>query len=53
MRHGQLLKRRYKRKMDDIRSQRLIEGFYYTYMHPEEIGDRSRGWLMMARDKDV
>jgi hypothetical protein len=31
-------------------SRRLTEGFYY-YLHPEEVGDRSQGWLMMAHDK--
>ena len=29
---------------------RLIGGFYYSYMHPEEVGDRTKGWLVMAHD---
>jgi hypothetical protein len=31
---------------------RLILGFYY-YLHEDEIGDRSKGWRMFARDKVV
>jgi len=30
---------------------RLILGFYY-YLHEDEVGDRSKGWLMFARDKE-
>ncbi len=37
-------------KHGKYQSQRLIEGFYYSYLHPEEVGDRSKGWLMMAHD---
>ena len=40
-----------KRKLQDIKTRRLVEGFYYTYLaEPGEIGDRSKGWLMMAVD---
>lgn len=38
-------------RMKDIQGQRLIEGFYYSYLAmPEEIGDRSKGWMAMAHD---
>jgi len=47
-------KRNYRKKRfgktGTYQSQRLIEGFYY-YLNPDEIGDRSQGWLMMAHDK--
>jgi len=36
-------------KRGEYYGDRLIEGFYY-YLYPEKIGDRSRGWLMMAHD---
>jgi hypothetical protein len=29
---------------------RLILGFYY-YLHEDEVGDRSKGWRMFARNK--
>ena len=48
---------RMKRKLDfssngEYHQDRVIAGFYY-YLHPEEVGDRSKGWLMMARDRGL
>lgn len=36
-------------KEGDYQSNRLISGFYY-YLYPEKVGDREKGWLMMAHD---
>lgn len=47
---GKSIQIRIRRKLRDIKAQRLIEGFYYSYIHPDEVGDRSKGWLMMAHD---
>jgi hypothetical protein len=38
-------------KNGDYQGDRLIAGFYYAYLAPqEEIGDRNKGWLVMAHD---
>lgn len=37
------------RSMQKIKYQRLIEGFYY-YLNETEVGDRTKGWMMVAHD---
>jgi len=50
--------KRMKRKLDfskngKYQQDRRIMGFYYTYVNPKEVGDRSQGWLMIARDRGL
>lgn len=44
------IKSNMQKRMQDIKDQRLIEGFYY-YLNPEEIGDRKKGWVVMSHER--
>ena len=47
---GNLIKMQIKESIRDIRSYRIIIGFYYAYLHPEERGRRDQKWRIMCTD---